>query len=70
MKRKLVLTALFFLTWIELTLGAGDHYDNTGKLNTIVACVAVILLGIVFFLFYLERRVSKMEDALDEDLEK
>jgi len=39
-----------------------DHYEHSGKLATIVACVDVILIGIGLFLFYLERRVKKLED--------
>ncbi len=42
-------------------IAASDHYENIGKINTVIFCVAVIIVGIVFFLFYLERRISKLE---------
>lgn len=48
-------------------IAAGDHYDNMGKLNTVVICVAVILIGIALFLFYLERRISKIEQSSEDD---
>lgn len=39
----------------------GDHIDSSGKLYAVVACVAIIIVGIVLFLFYLERRITRVE---------
>ncbi len=49
-------------------LAQGDHYANTGKIYTVIACVSVILIVIAIFLFYLERRIKKLElsASLDE----
>ena len=39
-----------------------DHFDNVGKMNAVVSVAAVILVGIFLFLFYLERRIKKLEE--------
>ena len=59
--------SLMLLCSLALPLSAQspDHYDASGKLYTVVACVAVIIVGIVLFLFYLERRIAKVEKEFD-----
>lgn len=42
-------------SWLESTL-----YGN-GKINVVVAVVAVIILGIGFWLWRMDRRISKLE---------
>lgn len=42
-------------TWLESTL-----YGN-GKINVVVAVVAVIILGIGFWLWRMDRRLTKLE---------
>ncbi len=66
MSKKFLFILLFLSSIVELSYGATDHYENSAKLNTVVACVAVILIGIAIFLFYLERRISKMEKSLGD----
>ncbi|MFT6809518.1 MAG: putative iron-regulated membrane protein [Saprospiraceae bacterium] len=66
MKRIIMQKSILFLfTLLALTSSLhaqGDQIDNGGKIFTVVVCVAVILLGIVAFLFYLERRISRIEE--------
>lgn len=64
--RNTIFTILTILVSTSFLLGADDHYAITGKLTTVIACVAVVLIGIAAFLFYLERRISKLENDLDE----
>lgn len=41
--------------WLVDTLYGG------GKINTVIAVVSVILLGLAFWLFRLDRRIARME---------
>lgn len=59
---KFSLSLLMLLISNNLLRAQGDQIANQGKIYAVVACVAVILIGIVAFLFYLERRISSMED--------
>lgn len=45
-------------SWLEHTL-----YGN-GKLNTVLIVVSVIILGIGFWLFNMDRRVKRMEERM------
>lgn len=58
---KRILLLLCTLLGFGQLFANGDHYEDTGKLYTVIACVVVIVIGIVLFLFYLERRISKIE---------
>ncbi|MCB0508176.1 MAG: CcmD family protein [Chitinophagales bacterium] len=42
-----------------------ENLTNNGKLNAVVAVVAVILLGIFIFLFYLEKKIKKLEQEVN-----
>jgi type IV secretory pathway VirB2 component (pilin) len=39
-----------------------DTLYGSGKINTVIAVVAVILLGLAFWLFRLDRRIARMEN--------
>lgn len=38
-----------------------DSLYASGKIYVVVACVMVILLGLLFFLFSIEKRLKKLE---------
>lgn len=38
-----------------------DTLYGSGKINTVIAVVAVILLGLAFWLFRLDRRIARLE---------
>ena len=63
---KLFFTSLIILLQFRFAHAADQFSNDSGKLYTVVACVVVILLGIAFFLFYLERRISTIEKKIDE----
>lgn len=44
--------------WLVDTLYGG------GKINTVIAVVVVILLGLAFWLFRLDRRIARMEKRI------
>lgn len=43
-----------------------DVMRSNGKIYVVVAILVAIFLGIVLYLFVLERRVKKMEDHLND----
>lgn len=38
-----------------------DFFRNTGKIYVVVAIIVATFIGIVLFLIYMERKVSKLE---------
>lgn len=45
-----------------------DFMNNIGKIYVVVGVLAIILVGIIFFLIYLERKVAQLENQDFEDL--
>ena len=39
----------------------------SGKLYVVVAVIAVVFIGLAFYLFWLDRRLKRLETTLDED---
>jgi len=65
MYKKSAILILLFAT-VSKTLNAqatttAEKILEHGKLNAVVAVVAVILVGIFAFLFYLEKKIKKLE---------
>ena len=48
-------------------LGQSDHYDNAGKIYTVVAVVCITIIGIGAMLFYLERRIKSLEEQTNHE---
>jgi uncharacterized membrane protein YdcZ (DUF606 family) len=66
-KKSAILTLLFtmFSGMLQAqTTPVADQLMQSGKLYTVIAVLSVILLGIFIFLFYLERKISKLEDEV------
>ena len=60
-----ILMINFFL--VDQLQAQSDHYDNLGKINAVVAVVLITLAGIVFFLFYLEKRIKILEKMIKHE---
>ena len=41
-------------------------FDSFGKIFVVVAVLAVILIGIIIYLFILDRKISRLEKEMDE----
>lgn len=66
MMKKISLTLLMIVTAVELFAQDGssaisDSLYASGKIYVVVACVLLILLGMLFFLFSIEKRIKKLE---------
>lgn len=64
--KKLSATALLFMLTMQLfAQGEGsvvaDTLAGSEKIYVVVVCVTIILLGLISFLFSIERRVKKLE---------
>lgn len=64
--KKFTATFLMFLLTLQLfAQGAGSSISDSlyasDKIYVVVACVLVILLGLLFFLFTIEKRLKKLE---------
>jgi CcmD family protein len=68
MYKKSAILILLFAT-VSKTLSAqtattAEKLLEHGKLNTVIAVFAFILVGIFAFLFYLERKIRKLEQEV------
>ena len=64
--KKIITTLLLLMITVQLfAQGEGsalaDTMAGSEKIYVVVACVTVILLGLLFFLFAIERRIKKLE---------
>lgn len=58
---------LFLLPNILLAQGTNpDFFRSIGKMYAVVAVVLTILVGIFLFLFYLERKIKKLENQFED----
>ena len=46
------------------TVSVADKLMESGKLNAVIVVAGIILLGIFLFLFYLERKIKRLEDEV------
>lgn len=67
MKKFILSVLITIIAILNSAAQTTDHYNNTGKLMAVILCVAVILIGIALFLFSMERRISKMEQSLEDE---
>jgi len=68
--KKIVSIFLVFLFLITSSLNAQtsnpDFMHSIGKIYAVVAVLAVIFIGIIIFLFYLERKLTRLESQIEE----
>jgi len=66
--KKIILSFLLiqlFLMESILAQGGGDDFmRNIGKIYVVVAVILAIFIGIIVFLIYLERKLTKLEDQI------
>ena len=63
------LSSLFiFLMLLSVDLFGQDSADfarSIGKMNVVIAVIITIFIGLIVFLIYMERRLSKIEKQID-----
>lgn len=70
--KKITKNFLAVLTAILLTLPAmaqpvemADTMRSEGKIYVVVAIILIVLIGLITYLFLMDRKVKKLEDKLD-----
>ncbi len=69
MKKNTLLTIAFSLPFTFLD-GQGEEADflrSTGKIYVVVAVIAAIFIGIVLFLIYLDIKLTKLENQINDN---
>lgn len=57
----LLLVLLPFMSLMSQEVEMADVMRSNGKIYVVVAVMAIVFLGIAFFLFYLDSRIKKLE---------
>ncbi|MEL6923729.1 MAG: CcmD family protein [Bacteroidota bacterium] len=69
--KKITLSALLSLLTLLPSLSAQsdgtDFMRSTGKIYVVVAVIAAVFIGIVIFLIFLERKLTKLENQVDSE---
>ncbi len=64
-----ITTALFFLlsiTTANAQSGSADFMRSMGKMYVVVAVIVAVFVGIVLFLVYLDRRLTRIENQIND----
>ena len=65
---KNTLATLFFTCFLTpLFAHEGENLWTTGKINVVLGVVLIILIGIILFLFVLERRINALEKMIQKN---
>lgn len=57
---------LFIIQSLNAQTSNPDFMHSIGKVYVVVAVLAAIFIGIIIFLFYLERKLTKLESQIEE----
>jgi len=66
MKKKIALTVMILVTTLNLfaqdmSIEMADTLRSNGKIYIVVGCIVIILLGLLGYLFALDRRLKMLE---------
>lgn len=66
MKQKWILGLLLQLGWVQSALAQeADFMRSIGKIYVVVAVIVAVFIGIVVFLIYLDRKLTKLENQIN-----
>jgi CcmD family protein len=69
-RNRLLLLCMTFLIWspfINAQSNTSDFMRNIGKMYVVVAVILAIFIGIILFLIYLDRKISRLEKQIEEN---
>ncbi|MEL6140562.1 MAG: CcmD family protein [Bacteroidota bacterium] len=67
LSRALLLTTMFFFQLpLFAQAGGGDFMRSLGKMYVVVGVIVLVFLGLVAFVWFLDRRLTKLEDQIDQ----
>jgi CcmD family protein len=69
MKKRLssILSLLTLVSALHAQTGDADFMRSTGKIYVVVAVILAIFAGIVLFLIYLDRKLTKLENQIKDN---
>lgn len=69
MKKRLLFTVILSICMFLLHAqgNSDDFFRSTGKIYVVVAVIVVVFIGIVAFLIRLDRKLTKLENQINED---
>ena len=66
MKQKWILGLFLQLIWVQSALAQeADFMRSIGKMYVVVAVIVAVFIGIVVFLIYLDRKLTKLENQIN-----
>jgi CcmD family protein len=57
---------LLMVQFLHAQSGDADFMRSIGKIYVVVAVIVAIFLGIILFLIYLDRKLTKLENQINE----
>lgn len=67
MKRILSLTVILVLAF-QLSYAQGtDFLRSMGKIYSVVAVIAIVFLGIAYYLYRIDRKLTKLENQINNE---
>jgi len=69
MKKTALISSVFLLLSLSLSAqnDAPDFMRSIGKIYVVVAVIIAIFIGIVLFLIYLDRKLTKLENQIKDN---
>ena len=65
LSRALLLTTLLFFQFPLFAQGGEDFMRSMGKMYVVVGVIVLVFLGLSAFVWFLDRRLTKLEDQID-----
>ena len=62
-----LIVGVLWLTTLGAQTPAPDFMRSIGKIYVVVAVIVAIFLGLVFYLIYLDRKLTKLENQITDD---
>jgi uncharacterized membrane protein len=69
-KQNIIITALsilIFSTTLSAESGAVDFLRSTGKIYSVIAVIVVVLIGIGYFLYKIDNKLTKLENQINNE---
>ncbi len=66
MKKSFLLILTLIIPILLMAQASQDFLRSTGKIYSVVAALVIMFLGIVFYVWRLDKKVKQMEDDWDD----
>lgn len=61
----MILGILFLSNRLQAATGVVDFLNSVGKMYSVIAVIVVIFIGIILFLWRIEKRIDKIENHIN-----